>query len=300
MKIVKKKEITGHVGPIYSVDASGSTIYSSSADGFVGSWDLEKGTQNKFSVKLDGASFKIKVIPFTNQLVIGKTSGDIHVIDLATKIESHFIKYHTSPIFSIHSVNSFRYILVGDGDGIVSVWNADNWKLLIAIPFNLGKIRDISTGFSEHEIMIATQSGEIKRLDLNHFNEIECDYKHSDGVNTLMKNPFDTQFLFSAGKDGLLKVWKFNNEISSISIPAHYSAIYRLLALNSGKNFISASRDKSIKFWDMKDVKVLDKIERKDGGHSHSVNDLAKISETQFCSVSDDKKIIIWEIFPEN
>ena len=233
-------------------------------------------------------------------MIIGKTSGDLHIIELEDKVESHFIKYHNSPIFAIHYVPSFRYLIVGDGEGILSVWNTDNWKLLIAIPFNLGKIRDISTGLTQDEIVIATQSGQIKRLELNYFNEIECDYQHNDGVNTLLIHPMNNNLLFSAGKDGLLKIWKLKNNEASISLPAHYSAIYRLLTVNNGENFITASRDKSIKIWNSKDLKVNTKLERIAGGHSRSVNDLAKISESKFCSVSDDKKLIIWEIFPEN
>lgn len=300
MKLIKKKEFTGHVGPIYSVDASDSTIYSSSADGFVASWDIHQGIQNSFSIKLDGASFKIKLIPSTNQLVIGKTSGDIHVIDLTHKAEVHFLKYHTSAIYSIYFVSSFRYVIIGDGDGVVSVWNVDTWKLLIALPFNLGKIRDIAAGFNEHEIVIATQSGEIKRLDLNNFNEIDSSMHHGDGVNSLLNFSLQKKIVLTAGKDGLLKFWKLTNASSNIAIPAHYSAIYRTLSINSGKYFITASRDKSIKIWSANDISVLVKLERKEGGHTRSVNDLAKISETEFCSVSDDKKIIIWEIFPEN
>ena len=59
---------------------------------------------------------------------------------------------------------------------------------------------------------------------------------------------------------------------------------------------MTASRDKTIKIWDAFSADVLKRIERKDGGHSHAVNDLWKKDEMNFVSTGDDKRIIWWEM----
>jgi WD40 repeat protein len=58
--------------------------------------------------------------------------------------------------------------------------------------------------------------------------------------------------------------------------------------------FVSASRDKSIKIWDRKTFKVIDKKEFKTGGHRNSVNQVLPTDENTFVSCSDDSRIIIW------
>jgi WD40 repeat protein len=103
--------------------------------------------------------------------------------------------------------------------------------------------------------------------------------------------------LISAGKDGYLRFWdRAANYLKKLEIPAHNFGIYQIDFFNDDKNFISISRDKSIKLWDCDNWKVLQKIERKHGGHSHAVNAFWKKSESEFITVSDDKRINNWEL----
>ncbi|XHR96551.1 hypothetical protein ACFJIV_07785 [Mucilaginibacter sp. UC70_90] len=62
--------------------------------------------------------------------------------------------------------------------------------------------------------------------------------------------------------------------------------------------FATASMDKSIKIWGSDDFKLYKNISREKGypGHVLSINKLAWGTSDQLLSVSDDKKIISWEI----
>ena len=58
---------------------------------------------------------------------------------------------------------------------------------------------------------------------------------------------------------------------------------------------LSASRDKTIKVWD-NDLKFIQRLDHKEGGHRHSVNELVIVDENRFASCSDDGKIILWSL----
>ena len=93
----------------------------------------------------------------------------------------------------------------------------------------------------------------------------------------------------------MLKVWKWSTSELIAEIPAHNYVIYDIISMNDGHNFITASRDKTIKIWNTGNLSFLQRIDLKVGGHRHSVNCLAKIAEDAFSSGSDDKRIIVWD-----
>ena len=66
--------------------------------------------------------------------------------------------------------------------------------------------------------------------------------------------------------------------------------------MGNKKWLVSSSFDKTIKVWDAKTLKIIKRLEKRDGGHSHVVNRLAKLGKNKFLSVGDDRQIIVWEI----
>jgi len=95
------------------------------------------------------------------------------------------------------------------------------------------------------------------------------------------------------GYDGYLYVLDSVSKNLISRIPAHKGPIYSVIQLNE-YNFISASRDKTIKIWDSNSLNFLEKKEFKSGGHRNSVNHIVGLSENTFVSCSDDSQIIGW------
>jgi WD40 repeat protein len=57
--------------------------------------------------------------------------------------------------------------------------------------------------------------------------------------------------------------------------------------------FATASRDKSIKLWDAVTLDPVDKLDARNGGHSHAVNKLFWQDSGHLISCSDDRKILV-------
>ncbi|RYY34254.1 MAG: WD40 repeat domain-containing protein, partial [Sphingobacteriaceae bacterium] len=80
--------------------------------------------------------------------------------------------------------------------------------------------------------------------------------------------------------------------------PAHLFAVNHIAFHPSLPYFATASMDKSIKIWDAQNFKLRKIISREKGipGHVLSINKLVWNGDNQLISVSDDKRVIIWNI----
>jgi WD40 repeat protein len=104
--------------------------------------------------------------------------------------------------------------------------------------------------------------------------------------------------MISGGKDGHLRLWHSNDSRLLMEIPAHNFGIYDLVISPDKSLLASASRDKSVKIWDLNDLSPLDKIARpKYEAHTHSVNTLLWNDNPELLiSAGDDRKIKCWKI----
>ena len=300
MKITKRVELTGHAASIYAVIAKEGKIYTASGDKFVARWNLQEAKQDNFAIKSESSIYAITVLQDTPILIIATSSGAFHVIDILQKKELHHFVQHTVAIFSIQENFTNNQVYISDADGNLSIWDKKTWELILFLPLLVGKIRNILVAEDGTSIFLACQDGTIRSFDTQFFNEKLVFKAHKDGVNCLAFFPEKNKILISGGKDGYLRVWNLNTNALVLEIPAHNFGIYKIEFFNNGKHFCTASRDKSIKIWDTNDCSVISKLERKQGGHSHAVNDICKLKEDVLCSVGDDKRIIIWDVSNES
>lgn len=296
MFLSKIREITGHAGSVYTVDGIEQLIYTGSGDHFVARWNLDTGEQDAFAIRSDTSIYSLRLVKDKTHLVFGTSSGSIHVIDIARKAElKHFVQHKTA-VFCIRENTWKQHIYSADADGNLAIWKSDSWELLLFLPLQAGKIRDIHLNTDGSLMFLACQDEKIRVFETAGYNEILAFDAHKGGTNCLHLFPLRNNLLLSGGKDGHLRVWNWQEEKMVLEIPAHNFGIYRIIFVNEGLNFITVSRDKTIKLWDAKNCQVIQRIERKHGGHSHAVNDLYKLDEKSFVSVGDDKRIIHWEL----
>lgn len=288
----KKSEIREHTGAIYSLASDSKFVYSSAADKFVTRWDISTGEQDSFAIRCDSTVYKILFIPNRNLLVLGTSLGDIHIIDTISKSEIKFLKYHKSAIFEMNYDVFTDRLYVGDAEGILSVWEIDEWKLIITLPFDCGKIRSIFIVEKFNFLFIGSQDGYLRVLDLKSFNLINEFKAHDLGCMSIFYSEIKKNILFTVGKDGYLKSWNLIDFRNVLNIPAHNEAIYKLKIANS--DLVTISRDKSLKIWDINTLDFKSKIDKKTKGHTHSINDLLTI-DNYIVTCGDDKRIIFWE-----
>lgn len=291
----KLKELTGHSAGIYSLAFDGDFLYSGSADGFVTRWDITLGIQDKFAIRFDNPVYSICLINANRHLVVGLSTGDLHIFDLESRLEIKYFTQHTKAIFAI-SENSFKkQFYTADADGNLAIWNAETLDLLIYLPLDCGKIRRIKSSSNGVYFSLVGQDGLVRVFDTTFFNEISSFIAHKNGATALLFHPKNDGQIITGGKDALLKIWDWKTAQVIQEIPAHNFVIYDIISVDNGDSVATCSRDKSIKIWKSEDFAFQQKIDFKFGGHRHSVNCLFELNRNMFCSGSDDKRILFWE-----
>lgn len=289
----KEKEISGHAGAIYTCTSEENSIFTGSGDKYVARWNSETGVQDKFAIQFDESVYAICFLS-KRMLAVGLSNGHLHIFDLEKNAEIKFFTQHTKAIFSIAFNAHKQQFYVADADGNLSIWSSETLSLLLYLPLDAGKIRDIAINQSGENIALACQDGTIRVFECSFFNEIKTLKAHKNGATAVMFHPTQDNQLISGGKDALLKLWDLETEACLKEIPAHNFAIYSIQALNEGQTIVTASRDKTIKIWS-DTLEFQQRLDFKVGGHRHSVNSIRVMDEIRFVSVSDDKKIIVWE-----
>jgi WD40 repeat protein len=292
----KISEFSGHSSGIYSLIVHDEKIYSASADGFIARWNSKTGLQDKFAINIGKPVYALLISG--NYLWAGTNAGDIYVFDLEQRIEiKHFIQHHTG-IFSIIENPQMNVVYSADSDGNVAVWDALTLVLHLFLPLGCGKIRRMSVSPEGDFLAVGGQDGYVRVFDTQYYNEVSSFYAHQDGVSAILFHPNKKNEMYSGGKDAIIRLWDWQSGSRLKEIPAHNFVVYDLVYLNDLKIVVSASRDKTMKIWS-EELQFMERIDQRSGGHRHSVNTLAKFSDDQFISGSDDKRIVSWRILKE-
>jgi len=297
MKLNKTNDLLGHEGAIYALEASFDTdkCYSAGFDNMVVEWDLIGKTNPIAIAKLPSKAFSILKIESLNLLLVGTAQGGVHVIDIITRTEVKFLLVQTDMIFDLLYIEDKNQLIVVSADGSLAVWNCENWTLITHKKLTTNKLRSCIKYNSQ--LLIGCEDSIIRILDEN-FNKIDQIETHDSGfgVNTLLISP-SKKYLISGSRDGHLNFHSLENNYKLVKrIPAHNFAVYDIKFSPDKSKFITVSRDKSFKIWDVKTLEVITKVDFKNKGHKASVNAVLWTKNNLIITTGDDRSIKVWEI----
>jgi WD40 repeat protein len=100
--------------------------------------------------------------------------------------------------------------------------------------------------------------------------------------------------LLTGGKDGMVRCWNTNTNYEQVlQLAAHQSTIYDIVYHHEANQFVSCSRDKTIKWWDANTFDALRKVDSSSGGHKFSVNRII-VQGRLLISASDDRGVLVF------
>jgi WD40 repeat protein len=291
--------LTGHSGCVYAMDKGTSehTIFTAGSDMFIALWNLETLQAEKFSASLPAAVYAICHIPEKKLLVVGTTTGSIHILDLEKKEEIKMLQHHTAPIFDIKYSLETNCFYTAGGDGNFAVCSLDTLSLIKIKKLSHEKVRSIDFNLVSSEVAVALGDCNILVFDLHTLNHKKDFIAHKLAANVVRYSP-DGKFLLTGGRDAHLNIWQVGNYELVDSIPAHNWAIYDIAFNPDATLFATASRDKTIKIWNAKTFQLLKRITKENfDAHTHSVNKLLWSSYNNYLvSAGDDRMVMVREV----
>jgi len=160
-----------------------------------------------------------------------------------------------------------------------------------------------SLHFSHKNPNLCLAGGSEKIINLIDFVQgkvtIKFAIEHKDTINQTVWHPNNSKIFGSCGSDGYLNLWDITNPKQSISsMKAHDDIIYSCDFNKYTEKIVTASGDKSIKLWDLRNMKVPYQIF---AGHRHPVRKV-KFSPHEgsiLASGGYDMDVHIWDINDE-
>ncbi len=292
----RRRVFTGHGAAIYKLGyiAKQHRFFSCSGDGTICSW-------NPYEALMEGAILKSNKPLYAfhlneNYLVAGSYAGILHVADLEQGKEIKALQAHHGPVFSLLYEPMHKLWLSGGGDGLICVFS-DRFELIRKISVGQGKVRSIRVNREASSILVACGDGRVQRFTLPGFELLQQKAANELSCNSVLFYQSDENIFLSGGRDAHLMMHAWDKPEAIKKIPAHNYAIYDMLSAPEANILITASRDKSIKVWNLNDLSFRMKLDESAGGHKRSVNTLAWIEPGRsFISGGDDREIILWSL----
>lgn len=298
ISIEKIAELNGHGNPIFTVELSQKPgiIFTGGNDKGLVEWSLKSFSFIKVMFPVPASVYAIHCPVGYPLLFSGLRDGSVQVFDFIKQQLLPALKNHQKPVFDIKSVNHKRELLVASEDGSVSIVSLETLELLHSIKVSTDTVRCISISPDEKTVAFGLRDNQIKIYDLEDYSLIKTLTGHTMSVFSLQFAP-SGDYLISGGRDAQLKIWDTSSYEPMHTIPAHLFAINSIAFHSSFPYFATASMDKTIKIWNASDFKLCKTISREKGYASHqlSVNKLAWNGD-QLISVSDDKRVIVWDV----
>ncbi|HEY4798781.1 MAG TPA: WD40 repeat domain-containing protein, partial [Bacteroidia bacterium] len=282
----------------------GSLILTGGADKRAYLWDGKSGDKTKafaFSTPVTAVAFSANGKTFA----VGTSDGKLSIFDSKEAKLKKILKEHTLDITSISFNPINDYIVTASKDGSAKIWDGNSGGSLFTLKHAKavngavfspdGKF--IATGSSDNTVKIwDAATGEMKKsLDADS-KEVTAITWSADGkyiasggsggkviiwesasgnkfaetnfksyVNSLSISP-DVQYLAAAGSDKKIIVWNIETKEVAKEFAAHDGDVTGIAFADKGNLFISVSKDMSLKFWDVSNLKIGKKKFVKDAG----------------------------------
>jgi centriolar protein POC1 len=298
MTVQKTAELTGHSNPIFTLELSQKPgiLFTGGNDKGLVEWSLENNSFIKVMFPVPTSIYAIHCPTGYPLMFAGLRSGEVLVFNFIEQKITHRLRHHVKPIFDIKSSVKKDELLIASEDGTVSVWNLNTLELVHTIAVSNDTVRCITINPEENRVAFGCRDNRIVVYDLNDYSPIKALIGHTMAVFSLQYSP-NGEYLVSGSRDAQVKIWDNKTYGLIHNIPAHLFAVNHIAFHQTLPYFATASMDKSIKIWDAAEFKLRKIISREKGYDSHvlSINKLAW-NANQLLSVSDDKKVICWDI----
>lgn len=301
IQIIRVAQLNGHTGAVYDIAADHlGAIWSVGGDGWVVRWDALHSSDGVLVARADVQLFSVCLVPSRSLLVAGDMKGALHWIDVSVSAQYAQIQTHRKGVFAIQWYDEKIYS--AGGDGVLTMWELDGQQPpMPQVSHTLSNERLRCMAFSPDgsRLLVGASDGNLYELNPHTLELVHTLHQaHTSSVFTVAYSPCGL-YVYTGGRDALLKKWSATDIARGAlcTVAAHWFTINKVAVHPKGHLLATASRDKTIKIWDSTDLKLLKVIDvMKYRGHTHSVNKLLWLNDTQLVSCGDDKKIYLWSI----
>lgn len=303
-------ELPGHRADVRSLAlSSDDRMLASACNGSLKIWNVK--TQSCIRTLECGYALSSSFLPGDKIVVVGNRNGVLELFDIASSTLIDTVKAHDGAIWTLHVHPDGKSIATGSADKSAKFFNfevvqAEAPGTTRTIPrFKLVHTRTLkvaddvlSLRFSPDSRLIALSllDNTVKVFFVDSLKLFLNLYGHKLPVLN-MDISFDSKMIVTCSADKNIRLWGLDFGDCHKAFFAHQDSIMQVAFIphnqdGNGHHFISASKDRIVKYWDGDKFEQIQKLD----GHHGEIWALAVSRTGEFIvTASHDKSIRVWE-----
>lgn len=190
-----------------------------------------------------------------------------------------------------------RYLVTGNNNGEVQVWNAETGQKIVTLGTHDRDIRGVLFDLDGQHLASASSDGKVKLWDARRITQKQ-EARHIlptrvPGPSLSVAFSPDGRRLATGGEENTVKIWDVQNGRDLDTLRGHNGEVYTVAFSPDGRWLASGGEDSAVKVWDSQ----TGKLERSFRGHLGLVSSLAFSSDgRRLVSGSRDHTVKIWDV----
>ena len=280
----ERKALKQNTSSVVAIDFANNALIAVHANGGVETWDCETGTLSK-SVAGENNREQLVFAAFGPGGLFASTNGGrvLNTMSLATGDVIRSFESHSTPVNGISFSPDGRWFASGANDSSIRLWQTATGRELPRMLGHSGYITTLTFNSDSNLLASGSRSGEVKVWDVNSLQVTFSVPSKGQGIDNLAFSQ-DGKFLAVVGMDPHVVIWDLEKKLSR-TLTGHTQEVTSVVFTKD--RLITAGRDKSIRFWNLKTSELVKTIET-----SSEINGMATSPDGKLLATANSDKTI--------
>ena len=301
----KLATLTGHtdLDLVFSVAFSpdGKTLASARIDKTIKLWDVQSRQELATLTRHADSVFSVAFSPDGKTLASASGDKTIRLWDVQSRQELGMLTGHADGVSSVAFSPDGKTLASASSDTTIKLWDVQSRQKLATLTGHTDSVFSVAFSPDGKTLASASKDKTIKLWDVQSRQELGTLTGHASAVYSVAFSP-DGKTLASASWDETIKLWDVQSRQELVTLIGHTEdKVFEpsLIGVSSvafspdGKTLASASKDKTIKLWDVQSRQKLATLT----GHASAVYSVAFSPDGKtLASASKDKTTRLWNV----
>lgn len=193
-------------------------------------------------------------------------SGEIKIWDLGAGAPYRLLETmtgHKDCIYSVAISPDGKLLASGSYDKLILLWDLTSGKEVRTLKDHIDAVFSVAFSSDGKRLASGAQDRSVKVWDVASGQRLFTLSEPLDGITAIAFQPSGTQ-LAAGGYDKVIRTWVLTDKGGTLaqSMIAHEDTILQLTYSPDGKMLISASADRTIRFWDAETLTLLRALDK--------------------------------------